>query len=253
MWQTIKSGRTWHGEFLNRKKNGDLYWADVVIAPVIDEDRQIISFLAVQVDITQRKLAEDALRDANRMLESQLREIEGLQSSLREQALRDPLTQLHNRRFLSESLEHEFHRAQRTSEPLSVIMLDLDLFKSINDTYGHAAGDACLVWLARLLQQHIRRSDILCRYGGEEFLLVLPATDMAGATHYAERLRLLVERETCTVDRHHLQLTVSLGIACYPSHGATGDEIIDRADEAMYVSKRAGRNRVTAWSPAEKI
>jgi diguanylate cyclase (GGDEF)-like protein/PAS domain S-box-containing protein len=253
MWDTIKSGQTWQGEFLNRKKNGDLYWENAVIAPVMDQAGHVLNFIAVKEDITERKRAEDDLRTANQQLESRLREIEALQASLREQAIRDPLTHLHNRRFLSESIEQEFHHAKRMLESLSVILLDIDHFKVINDTYGHAVGDACLVALANLLRGHARKADISCRYGGEEFVLVLPATNLEGAAQYAERLRRLVANEVFIIDALELKFTISLGISAYPAHGTSHSEIINKADDAMYASKRAGRNRVTSWTEAHPI
>jgi diguanylate cyclase (GGDEF)-like protein/PAS domain S-box-containing protein len=253
LWHTIKSGQTWHGEFLNRKKNGDLYWENAVIAPVMDQEGHILNFIAIKEDITERKRAEDDLRSANRQLESRLKEIEALQASLREQAIRDPLTQLHNRRFLNEAIEQEFHHAERALESLSVILLDIDFFKAINDTYGHAVGDACLVALADLLQQHVRKSDIACRYGGEEFMLVLRATNLAGAAQYAERLRLLVADQVFNIDALEIKFTISLGISTFPAHGTSYRVIINKADDALYASKRTGRNRVTSWTEAHPI
>jgi diguanylate cyclase (GGDEF)-like protein len=219
----------------------------------VDQDGQILNFIAIQEDITQRKRAEDDLRNANNQLEERLKEIETLQASLREQAIRDPLTQLHNRRFLDESIEQEFHHAKRASEPLSIILLDIDNFKLINDTYGHAVGDACLVAMADLLQGYVRRSDISCRYGGEEFMLVLPATSLEGATQFAEKLRQIVARKAFIVDGQELRFTISLGIASYPAHGEASNEIINKADDALYISKRLGRNRATVWSAANHI
>jgi diguanylate cyclase (GGDEF)-like protein len=252
MWRTIQAGQTWHGEFLNRKKNGELYWENAVIAPVMDQEGHILNYIAVKEDISKRKQVENDLRKLNQQLETRLREIEMLQASLREQAVRDPLTQLHNRRFLNEAIEQEFHHAKRVSETLSIILLDIDHFKYINDAYGHGVGDVCLVALANLLQPQVRKADIFCRYGGEEFMLVLPATDFKGATQYAEKLRRLVADQVLAVDGHHIQFTISIGISTYPEHGETSTEIINYADDAMYKAKRAGRNRVTGWLQAKK-
>jgi diguanylate cyclase (GGDEF)-like protein/PAS domain S-box-containing protein len=246
--QTILSGQTWQGEFINKKKNGESYWEQAVVAPVLGPEEQILNFIAVKQNITKRKQAEEALQSANQRLENQLREIEILQASLREQAIRDPLTGLHNRRFLNEVIEHEFHRAARLSQSLSIVTLDIDGFKSINDTYGHAAGDACLVRLADLLQQHIRLSDIACRYGGEEFLLVLPGADVSGAVQFAEHLRLLLADTITSFDGQEIKVTISLGVATYPVDSTNYSEIICKADKALYVSKHRGRNRVTTWS-----
>lgn len=248
MWNTIKAGKPWRGEFLNKRKNGDLYWELEVIAPVFDARGKIINYIAVKEDITESKRLEHALQVANKQIADRLEEIVGLQATLKEQAIRDPLTQLYNRHFLNETIEHEFHQAERSSQPVSVIMLDIDHFKAVNDTYGHAVGDAYLVTLANLLQQNTRKSDIACRYGGEEFLLVLPNTDYEAAAQHAEKLRLVFANSPLTFKDHKVQATLSLGVAAYPAHGAHYSKIIDKADQALYESKRAGRNRVTVWS-----
>ncbi len=248
MWETIENGQTWSGEFLNKKKNGELYWEMAVIAPVIDAGGQMTSFIAVKEDITQRKQATQALQDANQQMAQQLEEIQKLQATLREQAIRDPLTHLHNRRFLNESAGQQFQYAERHSLNLSLIMLDIDRFKSINDTYGHQAGDVCLVELAQLLQQSVRKSDIVCRYGGEEFVLLLFNASVADAAALAEKIRATFEQTTIQMEGQTIHATVSLGVAGYPGHGTTPREIIQKADEALYASKNGGRNRVTVWS-----
>src|SRR5690606_32826077 len=128
-------------------------------------------------------------RETNRRLAAQLEQIEALQSSLLEQATRDALTGLFNRRYLDETMVREFARAERTREPLSVVLLDLDRFKDLNDASGHAAGDEVLRELGLLLRAHTRRADIACRYGGEEFLIAMPNMGVALALERAEELR----------------------------------------------------------------
>jgi diguanylate cyclase (GGDEF)-like protein/PAS domain S-box-containing protein len=221
---------------------------DVLVSPLYKDNHIAIGRLIIFRDITKRKQAQQALQQANQQLEKQLREIESLQASLREQAIRDPLTQLYNRRFLSETIEHEFHRAQRLSQPLSIVMLDIDHFKVINDTYGHATGDAYLVMLANALQQQIRKSDIVCRYGGEEFLLVLPDTAADVAAQLAEKLRLIFADAVQVIAGQEIKTTISMGIASYPAHGTDYNEIINKADRALYISKHKGRDQVTIWS-----
>ncbi|MCQ3936841.1 MAG: hypothetical protein DPW18_07310 [Chloroflexi bacterium] len=248
MWQTILSGKPWRGELLNKKKNGDLYWEFEVIAPILDSEGNILNFISVKEDITERKHAEDALRQANQKLEKTLAEIEALQAVLREQAIRDSLTQMYNRRFLNETIEHEFHTADRLSQPLSLILLDIDHFKSINDSFGHSAGDACLVMLANLLKEHTRKSDVACRYGGEEFLLALQGASLDAAIQHAEKLRILFSNLTIAHEGREIKATISLGVASYPAHGRQYSEVISKADKALYISKNTGRNRVTVWS-----
>lgn len=164
---------------------------------------------------------------------------------LQEIAAVDPLTQLYNRRFGLQRLEEEFSRSRRSSMPLGLIMLDIDHFKSINDTHGHIVGDRILVHVSKLLQQHARQEDIAMRYGGEEFLLLLPGTCTTNLAQMAERLRQEVAQAEFTLeDEKKLRLTISLGVACYPEQEAnTGEELIQQADQALYQAKQNGRNQ----------
>ncbi len=244
MWQTITSGEIWRGEFLNRKKNGEFYWEWSVIAPLRDTDGKIINFVAVKQNITERKEFEENLQLANRQLEKQLDEIKKLEISLREQATRDALTQLYNRRFLVDVLDREFSFAKRRSKSLSIIILDVDYFKTINDSYGHRAGDECLVKLAQWLKEFFREADIVCRFGGEEFLVLLPDSEPGSAAHRAEAFRELVADRNVFFEGKKIDLPISVGVASYPAHGDTSEEIIQKADQALYNAKRKGRNRV---------
>jgi diguanylate cyclase (GGDEF)-like protein len=165
--------------------------------------------------------------------------------NLHTQAVTDPLTRLVNRRYLAEFLPRELIRTQRTGNSLAVLMIDLDHFKRINDTFGHDAGDLVLTHVARLLMAHIRGSDIACRYGGEEFVLVLPDTTLEGAHRRAEEIRAAVQGLNLRHQGKALDpVTVSIGLALYPEHAAGPDALIRIADEALYEAKAAGRNRV---------
>jgi diguanylate cyclase (GGDEF)-like protein/PAS domain S-box-containing protein len=211
-------------------------------------DIEIVSFLAdVTWEIIQRKRAEEGFRQANEQLSRQLLEIEQLQTELKEQALRDPLTGLYNRRYLKETMTHELARCEREQTSLSVVIMDVDHFKKINDTYGHQAGDHFLEVIAALLNRHTRGSDFACRYGGEEFLLLLPGTTLQSAAKRAEELRLMCAETSIHLENKKLAITLSLGVASFPLHGSTPDEILIKADRALYGSKRDGRNRVTVW------
>jgi diguanylate cyclase (GGDEF)-like protein/PAS domain S-box-containing protein len=214
-----------------------------------DIDVDSVTLIAdVLWEITLRKRAEVALQEANEMLKGQLAENELLQEELREQALCDPMTGLFNRRDLGEMLDMEAARARRDGLPVSIIMIDLDHFKQVNDTYGHRAGDVVLKQIAGLLKDHTRVSDIACRYGGEEFLLVLPGAGAAEARARAEELRELCAQARIQFGKDTLSVTLSFGVASFPEHGADMEAIVNKADEAMYRSKAAGRNRVTVWS-----
>jgi diguanylate cyclase (GGDEF)-like protein/PAS domain S-box-containing protein len=169
----------------------------------------------------------------------------GLRETLRAQAIRDPLTNVYNRRYMDETLTRELARVGRKDAPLSVVMIDVDHFKRLNDTAGHAAGDEVLKRVGRLLMKGVRREDVACRYGGEEFALVLPELPLAGAAERAEALR--KDLEAMFENGAGLgvgPVTASFGVACFPAHGATGDAIVRAADAALYDAKRGGRNRV---------
>lgn len=172
-----------------------------------------------------------------------------LRARLREQSVHDPLTGLHNRRYMEESLAREIARAERARGPLAVAMLDLDHFKRYNDSYGHDAGDALLRALGALLQQAVRAEDVACRFGGEEFTLIMPSAGLDAACRRAEEIRELVSR--LDVEHHGGRLggiTISIGVAIYPDHGATGEALIRAADAALYEAKASGRDRVVAYS-----
>lgn len=174
-----------------------------------------------------------------------------LRETLRTQSLRDPLTGLFNRRYLEESLAHELQRCERRGLPLSVLMLDVDHFKRFNDTQGHAAGDALLSQVGRQIEAAVRAEDIACRYGGEEFTVVMPEMDAHGACARAERIRRLVE--TTTVQHLGQQLgpvTISVGIATFPGDGHAPDRLLQMADATLYRAKAEGRNRVLHVSHA---
>lgn len=169
-----------------------------------------------------------------------------LRESLREQALRDQLTGLFNRRFIDETLRIELAQAARRGEPYSVAMIDVDHFKKFNDIYGHEAGDLVLSTLGAHLLRRMRRSDVACRYGGEEFLVLLPGTDGDTAQVVIEGLRRSVEELAVRLDEtRQASMTISIGVATSPANGEDADTLLRSADAALYQSKHAGRNCVT--------
>ncbi len=168
-------------------------------------------------------------------------------AALRESAAHDALTGLHNRRFFKEAFANELQRAQRVGEPLGVLMIDVDRFKAFNDKLGHLAGDQVLAQTAAYLECHTRPEDVLCRFGGEEFVVLMPATDQAEAMHRAEVLREGVRLAVMTYDGKPLpRITVSAGVAGFPDHGTTPTDLLKSADQALYRAKCQGRNRVCA-------
>jgi diguanylate cyclase (GGDEF)-like protein len=186
---------------------------------------------ALEQEVSKRLLAEEELTHAVRRL--------------REQAMRDPLTGLYNRRYLMDSFERELLRAKRGGERLGVMMIDLDHFKRCNDTYGHAAGDAVLRSVAKYMQSLIRGEDILCRYGGEEFVLVQAKASTEAVMQRAERFRQEIGSHEIVHDgRRIAPVTLSIGIAMFPDHAAGAESLLQAADVALYRAKEAGRNRV---------
>jgi diguanylate cyclase (GGDEF)-like protein len=168
-----------------------------------------------------------------------------LRTELRTQAIRDALTGLYNRRHLDEALTRELHRSQRVNLPVSVLMIDIDHFKAFNDTYGHTVGDAVLADVAGILRDRIRVEDIACRYGGEEFAIIMAGLDLAEAADRAEEIRRRVaQHDFIWRDLLLGHLTVSIGIATHPRHGDGPDRLLRSADAALYRAKEGGRNRV---------
>lgn len=192
--------------------------------------------------------AREQQQQAEQQLMKQIEENRLLQDQLREQATRDPLTGLYNRRYLDDSLHRELTRCLRQGEPLSLVLIDLDLFKRVNDEHGHSAGDQVINQLATTLTDLSRASDIVCRFGGEEFLVVLPGTDPEAAAARAEEYRSTFEKSPVTVEGATLAVTLSAGVASSYQE-ITLHDLIRQADQALYRAKDSGRNRVCSHTP----
>ncbi len=170
---------------------------------------------------------------------------ESFQQQMIDAALRDGLTRAYNKKFFQDRLETEFAYAKRHKSVLSLVMYDVDFFKRVNDTYGHLAGDAVLVHLARITQATIRTEDILARYGGEEFAVICRGTPLLSAGVLGERIRLNIEGENFDYQGKRLPVTISVGVAALPeSNAVVCTELVRDADSALYEAKRSGRNRV---------
>jgi diguanylate cyclase (GGDEF)-like protein len=183
-----------------------------------------------------------------RRLQAELRE---KNATLARLSTTDPVTGLRNRRYVSEFLSVEVLRAVRYHTPLAVLLLDLDLFKRVNDTHGHRVGDAVLQVVADTLRASLRATDLAGRYGGEEFLVVLPQTDLAGGAVLAERVRVAIEETAIDVAADTaLSVTVSVGVAALEGAAQTVEQLVERADAALYAAKDAGRNRVVSAAAA---
>lgn len=214
----------------------EFMYQDVSVFPIRNRDGAVQGACIAIHDATE-------LAESNRLLEQAMDQAVDLEESNQ----RDGLTGLYNRKFFDEQVTQEILRARRYGWLLALAMIDIDHFKSINDNHGHPAGDAVLRTIAARLQGMLRTSDTLCRYGGEEFALILPHISQENSRFLLGRLRkaiegLVVELEDGTA----VQVTISVGIAQL-EEGATAGEMVRRADEALYASKQAGRNRVTCW------
>jgi diguanylate cyclase (GGDEF)-like protein len=174
-----------------------------------------------------------------------------LRGKLEHQSIRDSLTGLFNRHFMEIALERELRRAARHNKPVAILMLDIDHFKQFNDTYGHEAGDTVLRELGEALLQSVRNEDILCRYGGEEFVAIMPELSLDAAMDRAESLRRMVSEMRVRIRGESLrEITLSIGVAVYPQHAETLEEVLRAADRALYEAKHLGRNRAV---PAESV
>lgn len=174
-----------------------------------------------------------------------LQRVSKVKNELKEKASHDLLTGLYNRQFLIDCLEIELNKAKRIQETVAIIMMDLDHFKKCNDQYGHLVGDLFLQAYATVINQHIRNTDIACRYGGEEFIIVLPGISIKYAMEKAELLRVEIKKVTVEKNNETIPgMTVSLGVAFYPIHALNKMDLIEAADKALYKAKQSGRNRV---------
>jgi diguanylate cyclase (GGDEF)-like protein len=165
-----------------------------------------------------------------------------------ELAFTDGLTSLYNRRYLMEQIEREFSRAERNKEPLSLIMVDLDGLKEINDRFGHNEGDQFLREVGRIIKVNTRASDVAARWGGDEFMLLTPETDSSRSAKIAERIRTQVEKYRMNVNGREVGITISAGVVSYPAHASGISELIKNADEAMYNAKKCGKNQSCIFS-----
>ena len=191
------------------------------------------------------------LKEAKEKAERLAGDLREANSRLKELVFRDGLTGLYNHRYFQEILEKELFRSQRYHSFLSLVMFDIDYFKKVNDSYGHPVGDLVLINIARTAAGAVRSSDVVSRYGGEEFAVILPETDRSGLKVFAERLRHSIEIITTEAEGKKIKVTISVGGATYVPEvlKITKELLIDTADETLYASKENGRNRVTVFEP----
>ncbi|MEQ8506112.1 MAG: diguanylate cyclase [Rhodospirillales bacterium] len=224
----LKNGRHLRTRLQQYAKDGTAYWVDTNVMPLFGEDGEITHFAAIQRDVS-----EDVKRE----------------QELLSLATTDDLTGANNRRHFMERAELEVHRLRRHKVPFSIALLDLDLFKQVNDTHGHQAGDDVLKEAVKRWQKGRRPFDTLGRIGGEEFAILLPGADAGAAMTVAERLRSVIAEQSIETADGPIKVTVSIGVAEADDADGTIEGTMGRADAALYHSKNAGRNRVTKASP----
>jgi diguanylate cyclase (GGDEF)-like protein/PAS domain S-box-containing protein len=230
------------GEFF--RKDGSRLWIETVSVPVFDDDGTHIGYFGITRDVSERKHAEQALRDANQRLEAQLERINELHAQMHEQSIRDELTGVHTRRHFVEVAERELDRVRREGGALSLVMIDLDHFKSINDAHGHLVGDVALRAVGTMLVATTRAEDLACRLGGEEFAVMMTDTDHATALARAETWRATLAATSVLADGIVLRLTASFGVATFPQQAGSLSELLRLADHRMYRAKAQGRDSV---------
>jgi diguanylate cyclase (GGDEF)-like protein/PAS domain S-box-containing protein len=224
-----------------RHKDGQFLYLETKATLLVDNEGRPEAILCASRDVTERENLLAKLNASRKELTRQKRELERVNARLSTLATIDGLTGLKNHRVFQEQLEIEFRRARRYQLPLSLLMLDVDHFKLYNDTYGHLAGDEVLQHVARLLTLVARQTDFVCRYGGEEFAVILPNTPADGALALAERYRTAIASENWAFR----PITISIGVASLTPEIQYRAELIEKADRALYHSKQNGRNRIT--------
>lgn len=244
MWGVIGSGVTWHGLLKNRRKDGSHYWVETTIVPFLDERGKPYQYVSVRTDITPIKEAEEVLHrskeELEQMVAEQTAELRAREAELHKLATTDTLTGIANRRRFNLALDAELLRADRHDIPLALILMDIDHFKRINDTYGHPVGDSVLVEFARAVEVNIRASDLFARWGGEEFIIMAPHVELENVRILADKLRQSVE--SCSFTEVGT-VTCSIGATLYVP-GESEQELLARVDAALYEAKQNGRNRV---------
>lgn len=222
-----------------------------ILSPLAELERAAERFGAGDLQYRIQGMPPHELGKVARTFNAMADTIERHQSSLRNMAVRDALTGLYNRREFKARLGTELERARRYSHPFALLMMDIDHFKMVNDTYGHPAGDRLLLAFASKLHDCTRPVDSLARYGGEEFALILPEVRAEEAMLAAERLREQIAAEPFTLGEHVVSMTVSIGVAIFPQHGRHSDTLFRHADRALYRAKETGRNHVALAEPDE--
>lgn len=227
MWEQLSRGETWHGELLNRKKSGELFWEDTSIAPITDENGKVINYVAFKEDVTRRKEEEERVW---------------------QQANFDSLTGLPNRSHFLDRMKHHTMEAQRYHRKYALMYLDLDGFKQVNDSLGHDTGDELLRHCAQRLKDNTRSSDIVSRLGGDEFTVIIPEFESPDDVRQVAQKLIDEISRPYYIKGHEVRISASLGIATYPADAIDFTTLSKMADTAMYAAKQGGKNRYMLYA-----
>jgi len=214
------------------------------LSPLVGQDGNTVYICGISRDVTARRNAEVALKQTNETLEQQLLENRHLQQQLHQEAIRDPLTNLFNRRYFLESLTREINRSERENYSVTLMMVDIDHFKNLNDDHGHAAGDLVLIEFSKLLCDGMRKEDVVCRWGGEEFLIMMPGISLEDAHRRITEWRRNHSVMELTLGDLQLVTRFSAGLATAPEHGLNPGDLINATDKALYRAKTLGRDQL---------
>jgi len=245
LWNTIKAKKSWNGVVTNMKKDGGQYIVDTTVIPILDVDGDVVEYIAIRHDITELEETKQQLRNINKAMKHKVDELYSMTNTLEKKAYKDNLTGISNRENFEDMFSVEIASAKQNNTPLSLIIFDIDHFKLVNDTYGHQAGDVILIDLVTVVGSSIKNRDIFARWGGEEFVILTPSTDITGASNLAEKLRKIIASYTFNYVEEGI--TASFGVAQLVSHDVKRS-LFEKADKALYEAKKNGRNRVEIYN-----
>lgn len=250
--QHLMAEKSWRAELKQRHRNGAEIWVDASVTLLEDEQGNFIGGVTINSDITERKLAEEELRRTKESIEQINHTLRRAFEREQVASRTDALTGVFNRRYFFELLEYEFTASQRYQRPLSLVMFDVDYLKKVNDAYGHQAGDEMLKKAAQVVGSELRDSDVLSRYGGDEFVILLSNSDEEEAANVLNRIHTKIQTAQVVWDGHQLGITISAGIASRHAEVANADHLVTLADRALYIAKNSGRNQVSI-SPGNEM
>ena len=241
LWDTIKNKKTWQGLITNLRKDGRSYVVHSTIVPILDIDGDIVEFIAIRNDVTEFENTKEQLGTLNKAMKHKVDELYSMAQTLEQQASIDILTGIFNRMKFEEYFDLEVQKAKMHRNPLSIILLDIDDFKKVNDTFGHDEGDEVIKSISNLLTKNVRGTDTLSRWGGEEFVILLPSTSLEQAKIVANNLRKIIFDHDFNIPQQ--KISCSFGVAIYNPED-TKEKLFKRVDKILYKAKNSGKNIV---------